>query len=268
MRSWYDDRCIKEVFRFPVRSVILLAFAILFINSILVVFIYHLNLSLIIKLILDSFLLLTFLGPVLYFLVFLPMYNFLSERERFEKALMENESNLNSFYQSGLMGVFYWGMEGIIAKANQKFLEITGYSIHDLDEKRIKWMNLTPPEYHDFDNEKLQELIVYPASKKPFERELIKKDGERIWVEIANALLDKENGVSFILDISERKQAENLMNYYSQDLERTVEHRTAELNEARQKAETAVRMKLGSFKKGSEINITPGAGSIILQSIV
>jgi PAS domain S-box-containing protein/putative nucleotidyltransferase with HDIG domain len=134
----------------------------------------------------------------------------ITERKQADDALKESESRLRRFYESGLMGVIYWNMNGQIVDANDKFLAIIGYSRDDLANGRISWIDMTPPEYRHLDDDSVVELKATGVNKKPFEKEYIRKDGTRVPILLAGAMLDEErfNGVAFVLDISERKQAE------------------------------------------------------------
>jgi PAS domain S-box-containing protein len=126
------------------------------------------------------------------------------------RTIRENELRLRRFYESGLIGVLYWNMEGRITDANDKFLEIIGYTREDLDAGRIDWVNMTPPEYRPLDDASVAELKARGVNSAPFEKEYIRKDGTRIPIIVAGAMLDKArfNGVAFVVDISDRKRAE------------------------------------------------------------
>ena len=127
-----------------------------------------------------------------------------------QEILSASETRLRRFYESGLIGVIYWNMNGIITDANDKFLELVGYSREDLVAGRIDWVTMTPPEYRDLDEDSMRELKSTGVNKKPFEKEYIRKDGTRLPIIIAGATLDEVrfNGVAFVLDITERKRAE------------------------------------------------------------
>ena len=129
---------------------------------------------------------------------------------RSQQALEENEKRLRRFYDSGLIGVIYWTTDGKILEANDAFLTMTGYSRTDLESGRIDWAGMTPPEYHARDAASLTELKQEGRNRVPFEKEYIRKDGSRIPILIAGAMLDESRtrGVAFVLDITERKQAE------------------------------------------------------------
>jgi PAS domain S-box-containing protein len=127
-----------------------------------------------------------------------------------EFALKESEQRQRRLYDSGLFGVIFWNMAGRILDANDKFLEMIGYTRDDLEAGRIDWVNMTPPEYHHLDIASVAELKATGVNRVPFEKAYLRKDGARLPILIAGAMLDADriNGVAFVLDITERKLAE------------------------------------------------------------
>ncbi len=134
----------------------------------------------------------------------------ITERKQDEEALQKSEARIRRLSDSGLMGVIYWNMDGIITDANDKFLEMVGYTHEDLAAGRIDWVNITPPEYRYLDENSVTELKATGVNQKPFEKEYIRKDGTRIPVVVAGAMLDEArfNGVAVVTDISELKRQE------------------------------------------------------------
>jgi PAS domain S-box-containing protein len=163
-----------------------------------------------------------------------------TERWKVDEALRQSEYRLRRFYDSGLLGVIYWNIDGCIVDANDKFLEMVGYDREDLIAGRLDWQGLTPPEYRHLDDRTLRKLTNSGVNTAPFEKEYIRKDGTHLPVIVAGALLDDEhfNGVAFVLDITERKQAEEELLRLNMELEQRVLQRTAELrrNEAQLQA--------------------------------
>lgn len=156
---------------------------------------------------------------------FATVFTDITERKRVEEELKESEYRLRRFYESGLTGVMYWNMDGRIIDANDKFLEMTGYTRDDLINGEIDWLHMTPPEYKELDDKSVIELKTVGVNKIPFEKEYIRKDGSRVPIIIAGAMLDDEryNGVAFVLDITERKEVFNALRESEQRLSFALE---------------------------------------------
>lgn len=132
------------------------------------------------------------------------------ELERSGEKIRASEQRLSRFYNAGLIGVILWNTSGEITDANDKFLEMTGYSRKDLADGRISWDDMTPPEFHELDKQALAELKETGINHDPYEKEYFKKDGTRLPILLACAMLDDHffEGVAFVLDISARKSTE------------------------------------------------------------
>ena len=76
-----------------------------------------------------------------------------------------------------------------ITDANDTFLQMVGYSREDLVAGRLYWPDLTPAEYLALDEEAHEEGMRYGACT-PFEKEYIRKDGTRVRVLVALAVLN------------------------------------------------------------------------------
>ena len=129
---------------------------------------------------------------------------------RINLELQKSEQRFSRLYNSGLIGVIYWNMDNKIVDANDKFLEMVGYTRKDLESGLINWSEMTPPEYRYLDERSVVELKDTGVNKEPFEKEYIRKDGTRIPIIIAGAMLDEArfNGAAYVIDNSERKKAE------------------------------------------------------------
>jgi formate hydrogenlyase transcriptional activator len=98
-----------------------------------------------------------------------------------------------------------------IPEANDAFLELVGYSRRDLQAGRLRWPDLTPPEYLALDELAHEEGLRFGACT-PFEKELIRKDGTRIPVLVATAVLKLSpfRWITFVQDLRERDRLENV----------------------------------------------------------
>jgi PAS domain S-box-containing protein len=132
-----------------------------------------------------------------------------TERKRAEKALRESEAKIRRLVDANIIGIFIWDFEGRIIEANDAFLRMVGYDREDLASGRLRWTELTPPEWRDSDKRRLAELKL-TGSLQPFEKEYFGKDGIRVPVLIGAATFEEggNQGVAFVLDLTERKRTE------------------------------------------------------------
>jgi PAS domain S-box-containing protein len=137
-------------------------------------------------------------------------------RREAEEALRESEARFRRVVDSGMIGVFFWDKDSI-TQANDAFLSLLGYTQSDLEKGLIHWDNIATPGSEERDQQSLQELSL-TGKCMPYERDFVRKDGSIIPVLAGAALLhkDKEQGVSFVLDVSERKEAELALRYRSE----------------------------------------------------
>jgi len=98
-----------------------------------------------------------------------------------------------------------------IPEANDAFLELVGYTRDDLQAGRLHWPDLTPPEYIALDEIAHEEGLRFSACT-PFEKELIRKDGIRVPVLVATAVLKLSpfRWITFVQDLRGRDRLENI----------------------------------------------------------
>lgn len=127
----------------------------------------------------------------------------ISERKR-------TEARFRRLVESNAQGVIFWNTRGEITGANDAFLRLVGYTREDLEAGRINWKAMTPPEYAEIDRSNLAELAATGVCK-PIEKEFIRRDGTRVPVLVGAATFEDnpEEGVCFVLDLTERKKLEN-----------------------------------------------------------
>ncbi|QLE56194.1 PAS domain S-box protein [Nostoc sp. TCL26-01] len=133
------------------------------------------------------------------------------QRDRAQASLRAYEQKLKSFVDANVIGILFGDIYGGIQQANDAFLAMIGYSQEDLLAGRLSWQNITPPEYLYLDERSIAEAQAdIKGACTPYEKEYIHKDGSRVPVLVGYVLLgeNREESVAFILDLSERKQAQ------------------------------------------------------------
>ncbi|MCC3408054.1 MAG: PAS domain S-box protein [Microcoleus sp. PH2017_10_PVI_O_A] len=147
----------------------------------------------------------------------------ITEIKQVEYQLRQSEARFRRVVDSNIIGIFFWEINGLITDANQAFLNLVGYTIDDLLEKKISWQGMTPPEYRHLDDQKIAELRAANMIV-PFEKEYIRSDGSRVSVLLGAAFLEgtQEFGVSFVLDLTPRKQAEVELQKHQELLESII----------------------------------------------
>ncbi|RBP05121.1 PAS domain S-box-containing protein [Roseiarcus fermentans] len=132
----------------------------------------------------------------------------ITESKALEIKLRQSQQRFDALYRSGPVGVMMSTMDGQVTDANDRFLQMVGYSRDDLEAGLLNWKAMTPPEFAEINARSLAELKDFGSNRLPYENEYIRKNGSRIPILMNIVLLDGFNGVSFILDLTERKLAE------------------------------------------------------------
>jgi PAS domain S-box-containing protein len=125
------------------------------------------------------------------------------------KDLGERETRIRRLVDANIIGMMTWAVDDQIIEANEAFLGMLGYSREDLGSGRLHRKDLTPAEWHDADDKAVAELKA-TGTIQPREKEYFRKDGSRVPVLVGGASLEgsREQGVAFVLDLSELKRAE------------------------------------------------------------
>jgi two-component system cell cycle sensor histidine kinase/response regulator CckA len=135
----------------------------------------------------------------------------ITERKRAEQDLLKSEARVRTLFESNIIGIATGDLHGKLFEANEACLRLVGYTREDLLSGEMRWDTLTPPEYRDSDQRAVEQLRNTGVAS-PWEKQFFRKDGSRISVLIGVTTRIVTDGeiecVSFVLDISERKQLE------------------------------------------------------------
>jgi PAS domain S-box-containing protein len=131
------------------------------------------------------------------------------ENIRLYDDLKDREARIRRLVDSNIIGIFIWRADGLIIDANDAYLRIIEYGRGDLIARRLNWRDLTPPEWRSADDRRIAQLEL-AGTALPYEKEYFRKDGARVPVLVGAALFEgrSDEGVGFVLDLTERKRAE------------------------------------------------------------
>ncbi|MEH2460289.1 PAS domain S-box protein [Nostoc sp.] len=126
------------------------------------------------------------------------------------KLLQNSEMRFSRLAESNIIGVIVTDMKnGSIMEANDAFLKMVGYTRENLSANQMNWREITPPEHLLLSERSVEELKTTGVCK-PFEKEYIRKDGDRIPVLLGSVFVGdtQETVIGFVVDLSERKEAQ------------------------------------------------------------
>jgi len=121
-------------------------------------------------------------------------------------------SPLQQLADSNVVGIVFSRNDGTVVDSNDEFLRTIGYSRTELEEGTLRWPDVTPAEWIGISKEAMVRAQDSGAASA-FEKEYLRKDGSRVPVLVAVALLSKApdaavHFVTFVVDMTERKKAE------------------------------------------------------------
>ncbi|MEH2058042.1 MAG: PAS domain S-box protein [Nostoc sp.] len=148
-----------------------------------------------------------------------------------EAALRQSEARFRRMFECKMVPMGVYTSTGGVVEANDALLDLIGYTRQELETGQIKWQAITPSEYSSLDEHALSEIATQGFSTS-YEKAYIHKDGSQIpiFVGAASFLDDPNSGVFFVIDLTDRKRAEEFS------------RRTAEFNAFRVSLTDALRL--------------------------
>jgi PAS domain S-box-containing protein len=136
----------------------------------------------------------------------------ITDRKRSQAVLQQSEARFRRLFDSNVIGIILADLNGAITEANDAFLEMVGYSRAELYAGQVRWDAMTPPEHQAEDARAIAELLSAGVSSA-YTKEYICKDGSLVPIILGGALLGEpaQSVICFILDISERKRADDAL---------------------------------------------------------
>ena len=146
------------------------------------------------------------------------------ENSQLYRDLEDREGKIRRLVDANILGIFIWDLEGAIVGANEAFLRMLQYDRDDLVSGRVRWTELTPTEWREHDVRAVAKLKG-TGTVQPYEKEYFRKDGSRVHVLVGGALFQEggDEGVAFVLDLSERKRAEAVIREQEMELRQMLD---------------------------------------------
>ena len=172
----------------------------------------------------------TFLGTA--FSMSLILYTDLTEKRRISESLLKSEERIKQTEDFSLVMATHVGLDGKWLKVPKTLCDLLGYTREELLADTFE--SVTHPDDFMADWSQCQQLIRGEKKSFDLEKRYIRKDGKVIWVDLnCSIVLDDENNpihfVTYIRDITERKNLEHKLKRYSEELENRVKERTYDL---------------------------------------
>lgn len=171
---------------------------------------------------------------------------------------MESQEGLDALFKHATEGIIVTDDRGVIVRANPSTENLFGYAPGELIGQRIELM--IPQRYAEKHVHHRQTYNEQPHARKMglgLDLNARRKDNSEFPVEIS--LSPYKNGednfvIAFIVDITLRKQAEERMKNYSEELEKQVKGRTLVLEEAIFELEKTKKELRIALEKEREVN--------------
>ncbi len=159
---------------------------------------------------------------------------FMDKTQDTRSQLIESEEKYRSIFEHAVGGIFQIDLEGKFLNANPSMARVLGY---DSSEALTKGVDnvfqqiFVKPEHRL----KLISILTEFDTVERFETRMFKRDMRSIWVTMnARAIKDEKDDITsfegFLMDITERKTAEEILKQSREELEQRVKSRTLELS--------------------------------------
>ena len=145
------------------------------------------------------------------------------QRKRAEEALRKSEKKYKDLFDQSNDGILFYDEQGAILDVNNKILEQLGYSHSEILNLRCPQL-LSPGEVERTGKE-LQKVVIFGSCT--FETLFRRKNGTEFPVEVSASRFDQEDPAfaqCVVRDITERKQAEEILRKREADLRRSSEN--------------------------------------------
>ncbi len=173
----------------------------------------------------------------------------ITERKRTEEQLKFSEARFRLTLEAVNVGVWDWDVAGDYYYASPIYYTMLGYPPHEGLANRHEWLERLHPDDRSLVMEKVQGVLRHQQDHYLYDARFLHADGRYRWMRVIGYGVERDGHgkvgrmLGLRMDIDAQKRAEEELRHYREQLEETVEQRTAELRLARDAAEAANRAK-------------------------
>jgi len=134
-----------------------------------------------------------------------------TKRKMAEEELIESTERFQLSFKIANIAICLVSLEGRLVMVNNQMCKMFGYSKEELEAMSTE--DLAHPEDLGISPNYIQQAISGSADRQRFVKRYVHKDGHIVWGEVSSTIIRNDEGnpqyfISYVLDITERKQAE------------------------------------------------------------
>ncbi len=172
------------------------------------------------------------------------VYRFYLKMAKNQENLMESDEKLSLAIEGGELGTWFWNIETGEVEFNERWAEMLGYDLSEIEQKVETWDKFIHPEDKDLVYSVLNDHLNGKIDRYEVEHRLKTKNNNWIWVLDKGKVTKRDNEGNPLraygthLDITKRKKAEIKIKEMNIELEIMVQKRTRELMEVNNELES------------------------------
>ncbi|WP_432402650.1 ABC transporter substrate-binding protein [Wukongibacter sp. M2B1] len=179
-----------------------------------------------------------FIVVIIFFIIRLStkntiLENEILERKRAEERIMRSKQRYQAIFSSAVLGITITSRQGIIMQANEKWLEMTGYSEKELIGQNI--IDLIDSDSRKDSIDLMNELMEDEISSYETEKKYIKKDGNFFWGKLfMTSIYDQDSkrkvNLGMVMDITNQKIEEEAVKRSEKRFRKIVKEVASEIS--------------------------------------